>query len=64
LIRNKLHFNPKTVFWTNVGKIVLIYFLKNTSLIYSCLTGIYDCLVYREDAGAGLYPGDDQNNNK
>jgi len=26
-------FNPKTVFWTNVGKIVLIYFQKNTSLI-------------------------------
>jgi len=25
-------FNPKTVFWTNVGKIVLIYFFKNTSL--------------------------------
>jgi len=24
--------NPKTVFWTNVGKIVLIYFKKNTSL--------------------------------
>jgi len=23
---------PKTVFWTNVGKIVLIYFFKNTSL--------------------------------
>jgi len=22
------HVNPKTVFWTNVGKIVLIYFFK------------------------------------
>jgi len=29
-------FNPKTVFWTNVGKIVLIYFFKNTSLDVSC----------------------------
>jgi len=31
-IKQKIHFNPKTVFWTNVGKIVLILFLKNTSL--------------------------------
>jgi len=26
-------FNPKTVFWTNVGKIDLIYFLKILPLI-------------------------------
>jgi len=26
-------FNPKTVFWTNVGKIVLIYFKKILPLI-------------------------------
>jgi len=26
-------FNPETVFWTNVGKIVLIYFLKILPLI-------------------------------
>jgi len=27
------HIIPKTVFWTNVGKIVLIYFLKILPLI-------------------------------
>jgi len=27
--------NPKTVFWTNVGKIVLIYFLKILPLIWA-----------------------------
>jgi len=27
-----IQLNPKTVFWTNVGKIDLIYLKKNTSL--------------------------------
>jgi len=47
-------FNPKTVFWTNVGKIVLIYFravqkliainrIQNKSL---CLHNIFVCAVY------------------
>jgi len=29
----KILFIPKTVFWTNVGKIILIYFLKILPLI-------------------------------
>jgi len=37
--RNQL--NPKTVFWTNVGKIVLIYFFKILPLILDTRLGYF-----------------------
>jgi len=36
-VKTQEDINPKTVFWTNVGKIVLIYFLKILPLNWAVL---------------------------